>query len=252
MLRPGRAAVDRARIEVMSRLFALADLHLSLNGDKPMDVFGPEWRDHAAKMERAWDRLVSEDDAVLLPGDLSWARKLEDAAPDLAWIGQRPGRKLLLRGNHDSWWSGLDRIRRALPPGCTPLQNDSVRLERCVVIGARGWISPDDPLAAPGDGKIFRRELERLRMSIRHAERHDRALPRVAMLHFPPWLEGREPTRVVELLVRAGVRHCVYGHLHGDDHRLAVRGERRGIVFHFVAADATDFAPVEIPFEETA
>lgn len=236
----------------MSKLFALADLHLSLNGDKPMDVFGQIWRDHAGKMASAWDRRVGEHDTVLLPGDLSWARTIEEAAPDLGWIAERPGRKLLLRGNHDHWWSSLAKVQRALPACCTPLQNDSVQLEHCVVLGARGWTSPDDPQATPEAGKIFRRELERLRMSIRHAERHDPRLPRVAMVHFPPWLEGRDPTRVVDLLARARVRHCVYGHLHGDDHRLAVRGERRGIVFHFVAADATDFSPVEIPIGESS
>ncbi len=231
----------------MPKLFALADLHLSLRGDKPMDVFGAEWRDHPRRMAESWDRAVSPEDTVLLAGDLSWGRNLDEATPDLEWIGSRPGRKVLLRGNHDYWWSSLGKVRRALPDGCVALQNDSVPLEGCVVVGARGWTSPDDPAAGPEDGKIFRRELERLRLSIRDAGRHDGGRPRVAMLHFPPWLEGRPPTPVVGVLSRAGVRHCVYGHLHGDDHRLAIRGERDGILFQFVAADATDFAPVEIP-----
>lgn len=233
----------------MTRLFALADLHLSLIGDKPMDRFGEAWIDHPRRMAEAWDARVEPGDTVLLPGDLSWARNMREAEPDLAWIGERPGRKLLLRGNHDTWWSGLGRVRAALPDGCEALQNDAFRLDSCVVLGARGWLDPEDPLAGPGDARIFKRELERLRLSILAADRLEAGsgLPRVAMLHYPPWIEGREPTRVVALLERAGVAHCVYGHLHGEDHRLAVTGKRNGIEYHLVAADAVDFAPVEIP-----
>ena len=215
-----------------------------------MDVFGELWRDHATRMAESWDRIVDAGDTVLLPGDLSWAKTLDAAAPDLEWIGGRPGRKLLLRGNHDYWWSSLAKVRAALPDGCEPLQNDSIGLEDCVVIGARGWTAPDDPAAQPDDHKIFRREIERLRLSVGDADRrHGQTLPRVAMLHFPPWIEGREPTPVVGILARAGVRHCVYGHLHGEDHRLGVTGERDGITFRLVAADAVGFTPVEIPLD---
>lgn len=232
----------------MARVFALADLHLSLVGHKPMDIFGEAWRDHPRRMAQAWDRSVDPQDTVLLPGDLSWGRNLAEAAPDLAWIGERPGRKLLLKGNHDSWWSSLARVRQALPPGCEALQNDSHRLEEWVVVGARGWTSPDDPVAGEKDAAIFRRELERLRLSIAHADRtHGTELPRLGMLHYPPWVEGHPPTAVVELLRRAGVRVVVYGHLHGADHAIAVRGEREGMLFCFVAADALDFAPKELP-----
>lgn len=232
----------------MARVFALADLHLSLVGHKPMDIFGEAWRDHPRRMAQAWDRSVDPQDTVLLPGDLSWGRNLAEAAPDLAWIGERPGRKLLLKGNHDSWWSSLARVRQALPPGCEALQNDSHRVEEWVVVGARGWTSPDDPVAGEKDASIFRRELERLRLSIAHADRtHGTELPRLGMLHYPPWVEGHPPTAVVELLRRAGVRVVVYGHLHGADHAIAVRGEREGMLFCFVAADALDFAPKELP-----
>jgi predicted phosphohydrolase len=231
----------------MARVFAIADLHLSLSGRKPMDVFGELWRDHDRRIAENWDRSVRDEDVVLLPGDLSWARNLAEAEPDLRWIGDRPGRKILLKGNHDSWWSSPNRVRSALPEGCEPLHNDSRRLDGWVLEGARGWTAPEDPMAVEGDEKIFRRELERLRLSLADADRRfGRELPRLAMLHFPPWLEGREPTQVVPLLVEGGVRVCVYGHLHGDDHRFALTGKREGIEFHFVAADAVDFSPVEI------
>jgi predicted phosphohydrolase len=234
-------------------VFALADLHLSLGGDKPMDVFGELWRDHPRRMAEAWDARVGGEDAVLLPGDLSWGRTLDLAAPDLAWIGERPGRKILLRGNHDGWWSSVSKVRRALPPRCEALQNDATRFGDWVVVGARGWTAPGDPGATPADEAVFRREIGRLERSIDDADRRfGRDLPRLAMTHYPPWLDGSEPTEVVSVLMRAGVRLCVYGHLHADDHRLAVRGDRAGIRFVFVAADAVDFAPVELPLAALA
>lgn len=232
----------------MGKLFAIADLHLSLSGAKPMDVFGATWADHASSMARAWDAVVGPEDTVLLPGDLSWARDLDEAAADLAWIGARPGRKLLLRGNHDSWWSSRSKVRRALPGGCDVLQNDAHRIDdRVVVVGARGWTAPDDPTAGDGDAKIHARELDRLRLSVEDADRRfGRDLPRVAMVHYPPWIVGREPTVVVERLRSAGVAVCVYGHLHGSDHRLGVQGVRDGVRYELVAADAVAFTPQEI------
>jgi predicted phosphohydrolase len=234
----------------MTRLFAIADLHLSSSGTKPMDIFGELWREHPARMAEAWDRIVAPEDTVLLPGDLSWAKNIEEAAQDLAWIGLRPGRKILLRGNHDSWWTSLAKVRHALPIGCDALQNDAHLIDGRVIVGARGWTAPGGPEPDPGDEKIFRRELERLRLSIEDADtRFGREHPRVAMLHFPPWIDGRPPTPVVEMIREGGAKVCVYGHLHGTDHRLAVTGEREEIRFHLVAADAIGFAPVEISLD---
>jgi predicted phosphohydrolase len=231
----------------MPRLFAIADLHLSSSGEKPMDVFGAQWKDHPARIAAAWDATAAADDAVLLPGDLSWARDLEEAKDDLLWIGARPGVKFLLRGNHDGWWGSLAKVRRALPTSCRALQNDAFDLEGVVLVGARGWTAPDDPMALPGGGEIFARELARLRLSIEDADRRfGRKSPRIAMLHYPPWIEGHPPTDVVSVLREGGVGTCVYGHLHGADHALGVQGEREGIRFHLVAADAIGFAPLPI------
>ena len=231
----------------MGRLFALADLHLSLSGAKPMDIFGEVWRDHPTTMAHGWDQSVRPEDTVLLPGDLSWARDLDEARVDLAWIAARPGTKVLLRGNHDSWWASASRVKRALPAGCVALQNDAFAGDGRVIVGARGWTAPDDPAAQVGDEAIFRRELERLRLSIADADRRfGRAQRRIAMLHYPPWIEGRAPTEVVPILVEAGVDTCVFGHLHGADHALAITGTRAGIRFVLVAADAVAFTPVAI------
>ena len=139
------------------------------------------------------------------------------------------------------------RVRRALPDRCELLQHNALEFEEWIVVGARGWTGPDDPYAKTGDDRVFARELERLRTSIADADaRFDRARPRLAMTHFPPWIDGQQPTRVVDLLSAAGVRLCVYGHLHGDDHKRAITGERRGIRFVFAAADAVEFAPILI------
>ena len=230
------------------RWFALADLHLSLSGEKPMDVFGELWRDHATRMAKAWDAAVSAEDVVLLPGDLSWGRTLAEAAADLAWIHARPGRKVLGRGNHDSWWSkSVGKVRAALPDSCVLLHHDALQIDERVVVGARGWTAPDDPHAQPGDEAVFARELARLELSVADADRRfDPSLPRTAMVHYPPWLRGQAPTAVVDVLKEARVTTCVYGHLHGDDHARALTGEHDGIVFHFVAADAVGFAPIPI------
>jgi len=213
-----------------------------------MDVFGALWKDHAARIAAAWDAAVAPGDAVLLPGDLSWARDLDEARGDLSWIGARPGVKFLLRGNHDGWWASVAKVRRALPPGCHALQNDAFDLGEVVLVGARGWTAPDDPGAAEGDAAIFLRELTRLRLSIADADRRfGRRKPRVAMLHYPPWIEGRAPTDVVDVMHDGAVDTCVYGHLHGADHALGVQGVRDGIRFRLVAADVIGFAPLPLP-----
>lgn len=212
-----------------------------------MDVFGELWADHDRRMAEQWDAVVSEDDTVLLPGDLSWGRNLEEARPDLDWIGSRPGHKVLLRGNHDGWWTGIARVKKALPDRCALLQNDAIAVGDRVVVGARGWTHPDDPWAKPGDDRVFQREVQRLRLSIEVADRRfGRQAARLAMVHYPPCLVGSEPTVVEEILRDGGVETCVYGHLHGEDHKLAVEGERGGIRYRFVAADAVGFRPVEI------
>ena len=171
MIRGASLSGRTVSIITMSRLYAIADLHLSGSGAKPMDVFGENWKDHARRMAASWDATVAPGDAVLLPGDLSWARSLDEAGVDLDWIGARPGFKVLLRGNHDGWWTSLSKVRQRLPAGCHALQNDAVDLGFAVVVGARGWTHPDDPMASEGDAAIYLREVERLHLSIADADR---------------------------------------------------------------------------------
>jgi hypothetical protein len=223
-------------------IFAIADLHLSFAVDKPMDRFGPQWVGHAAKVEQAWRAAIGDDDTVLVCGDTSWAMRLDEAAPDLAWLGALPGRKLLLRGNHDYWWSSLSKLRGALPPSITPLQNDSHAVEGWIVCGSRGWNLPPAH-TTPEDRVIFDRELGRLRTSLASAPAGAR---RLAILHYPPWMPGVEATAVVDLLHEFAVEICVFGHLHAMAPGTYPDGPHDGIRYHCVSCDLVDFAPRRI------
>ena len=226
----------------MSRIFAIADTHLGRAVNKPMDIFGPTWEGHAERMADAWRDEVDADDWVLIPGDISWAMKLEEVLEDLRFLAGLPGRKVLLKGNHDYWWTSRGKVERVLPDGMQLLQNDAVDLGNGVgVVGTRGWQPPAAPRASEQDGKIYAREVARLALSLRAAEGRFDTL--IAMLHYPPIYMGIGETEFVPLLRDAGVKVCLYGHLHGRDHKFGFQGERDGIRYQLVAADYLDFRP---------
>ncbi|MDP8224626.1 MAG: metallophosphoesterase [Candidatus Lernaella stagnicola] len=230
--------------------FALADLHLGFAVDKPMDVFGPQWENHAAKIAAKWAEVVAADDVVLLPGDTSWAMRLSEVQPDLAFIADLPGRKILLRGNHDYWWNSINKVRAVLPPGMSAIQNDHLMVNGWAVCGARGWNIPNSGLPGEDDPKIFLRERNRLEMSLNSAPP---GAPKVVMMHFPPALAVGDEPGFVDLLERHDVVLCVYGHLHGTrDHALGLQGVRNGVRYVLCAADAVDFTPVRLPLESIA
>ncbi len=226
------------------RLYAIADLHLSLTSEKPMDVFGEAWREHMEKLEKNWRETVGQDDLVLIPGDISWAMQLSAALPDLSFIGALPGKKILLKGNHDYWWSAIGRVRAALPESMRALQNDAFLENGVGICGSRGWLCPGSSNYGENDEKIYRRELERLALSIRSLPAG--AKEKIAMMHYPPFSEKSRSSGFTELLEQAGVRTVVYGHLHGDANRNAFEGEKNGITYHCVAADKLDFMPKRI------
>ena len=226
------------------RIYAIADLHLSLTSEKPMDVFGEAWHGHAEKIEQNWREIVREDDLVLIPGDISWAMQLSAALPDLSFIGRFPGKKILLKGNHDYWWSAIGRVRASLPDGMRALQNDAFVENGVGICGSRGWNCPDCSSFSKDDEKIYLRELDRLSLSLK-------ALPKevetkIAMMHFPPFCEKERKSRFTELLEENGVKIVVYGHLHGEANKYAFEGERNGILYHCVAADKLNFVPKRI------
>ena len=218
-------------------VFAISDLHLPAR-EKPMDRFGPQWKDHFARIRQDWLERVSPGDIVLLPGDLSWAMRLEEALEDLNSISSLPGRKVLLRGNHDYWWSSIGRVRRALGENTYALQNDALMLDGWLFAGSRGWMLPGQESSAE-DVRIYERERLRLEMSLKCARRLDPQRPITALMHYPPLSE--EHAGFSDILSAYGVSDCVYGHLHGASIYGAVRGLRQGIRYHQVSCDGLDF-----------
>ncbi|MDI3327402.1 MAG: metallophosphoesterase [Alicyclobacillaceae bacterium] len=230
------------------KIFAIADLHLSFSTHKPMSVFGEPWEDHPHRVEIEWRNRVRDGDWVLIPGDISWGMRLEEAIADLEWIARLPGRKVLLRGNHDYWWPGITRLRRSLPPGLYALQNDSMDLgEGIALCGTRGWICPGSRDFTEHDERIYLREVHRLELSLQSSSG---ASQRWVMMHYPPVNEYHERNEMIDLMERYGVTRCIYGHLHGNGHRHALLGTRFGIRFHLVSCDYLRGRPEQLWPEE--
>ena len=227
-------------------IYAIADLHLPGGQEKPMDVFGGKWRDHPARIEENWRRVVGEDDLVLVPGDISWAMKLGEARGDLDFIGRLPGRIILSRGNHDYWWQAIGKVRGALSERVVALQNDHAPIGGgFAVCGSRGWNHPYTPGFSEEDQKLYERELQRLKLSLDSAARAG-LRPAAVLLHFPPAPADGRSTGFTDLLEAYDVQLCVYGHLHGDAQKGALQGLVRGVVYHLVACDAIGFTPKRV------
>ena len=235
------------------RLFAISDLHLSFGVDKPMDIFGPQWVGHAERMQRAWDAMVAPDDWVLVGGDTSWGLDLAEAKPDLDWLGARPGTKILIKGNHCTWWQSRSKVEKVLHPSIRLLQNDAVLIpDDTVVVGTRLWDPPDAPWADAQSATVFARELERFKLSIQAGRKLGGCVPggkrTLALVHYPPrYSDGRE-TAAVPLLKEACAQVCVYGHLHGKDHKYGFQGLADGIRYYLASVDAIDFQPIPVEF----
>lgn len=225
-------------------IWALSDLHLSLASDKPMDVFGSQWDRHTEKIESHWRRLVDPADTVLLAGDLSWGMNYEQALPDLQWVDRLPGKKVIIRGNHDYWWKKIKWLRENLPPSIHPLQNEHIVVEGRTVCGCRGWTIPvEGSENYTEDLKLFDRERIRLRLSLESAkERKDT----IVMLHYPPMLPHSDEPGFSDILEAYDVRTVVYGHLHGPDAKNAFSEERNQIRYMFTSCDGVDFQPVQV------
>lgn len=228
----------------MPRIFAIGDLHLSLSVEnKAMDVFGPGWANHVARLKEGWQDTVGEEDLVLVPGDISWGLRLEEALADLEFIHGLKGTKVLLRGNHDYWWTGYSKVKSILPPSVKAVQNDALLWNGVIVGGTRGWNTPLSPdFSESKDRKIFEREKLRLGLSLRAMDDMAGRL-RVVMLHYPPFNEKGEPTDFADLIRGHGVDHVVYGHLHGRSCLGSFEGDHEGTTYHLVSADHLQFVP---------
>lgn len=230
-------------------IYAIGDLHLPGGDKKPMDVFGPHWENHFERISEDWRSRVGDEDMVLIPGDISWAMQLGSALEDLHRIAALPGRKLILRGNHDYWWSSLTQLRSSLPEGMHAVQNDAFDAGDVVFCGTRGWALPQPGSADAGTGasqdeKLYRRETMRLEMSLKAAKKMAGERPIFAMMHYPPILPEylRTGTAFTELMTRCGVSRCVYGHLHGPSVQRGYNGLYNGVKYDLVSCDALHFA----------
>lgn len=222
---------------------AIGDLHLSLGAPKEMDVFGPHWENHFDRIRADWLERVAPDDIVLIPGDISWATRLEDARVDLDAVGMLPGRKFLLRGNHDYWWSSPAKVRGVLSGNTEIIQNNALVADDLVICGARGWTFPMGKPLSADDTKIFEREKIRLRLSLEEARRIADGRPLLAMMHFPPLFENWPKTDFTDILHEFGVGSVVFGHLHGEILRQVhlTDFEWSGIRYNLVSADYLNF-----------
>ncbi len=222
-------------------LYAIGDLHLCLGAPKPMDVFGGAWIGYMDKLKCGMSVIRPNDTTVLL-GDLSWALDLPNAKADFAWINQIPGRKILLKGNHDYWWSTAAKFSKfCLENDFSEmhlLNNNFFEYEGYAVCGTRGWFFEEER-SGVHDEKVFKRELLRLEASLKAAGER----PKIVFLHYPPRYKGYQCNEILQLLEKYQVRRCFYGHLHGGSHKLAMEGQWDGVEYRLVSADYIGFRP---------
>lgn len=225
-------------------IFAISDLHLTQDAGKKMDIFGTQWIDHFAKIAADWNKVVDAQDLVLVPGDLSWAMNIEEAKPDIAQICGLPGKKLLLRGNHDYWWSSLTKVQQIIFHDTYLLQNDCFLYQNYLICGSRGWICPWDKNFTEADEKVMNRECIRLKLSLDRAmERRKNDEQLIVMMHFPPIYPNLRETPYVSVLRQYPVSQVVFGHLHGSQISKTDFDniKKDGIEYHLVSCDYLDF-----------
>lgn len=226
-------------------IYAIGDLHLSGHSDKPMDIFGDHWTNHQKKIEISWLKTVKDEDAVLIPGDISWAMTLEEAMIDLEWIKNLPGTKYLIKGNHDYWWSSITKLN-LLSDSMNFIQNNFFAYREHAICGTRGWTCPNSYNFTDHDKKIYLREANRLEMSLKSAsqQNYDKI---IVMMHYPPTNDKLEPSLFTEILEKYKVGQVIYGHLHGEaSYNFGLKGVFNEIDYKLVSCDYVDFELVKI------
>ncbi len=220
------------------KVFAISDLHLSVNNPKPMDIFGPVWDNYLDKIFADWKEKVSDDDLVLLAGDFSWAMKLEESVQDFEMLKSLPGKKIIIRGNHDYWWKSISSVRKILPENVFALQNDALKFGNFIVCGTRLWNLPyDNKKFTEDDDKIFKRELIRLEMTLDSAQKLKSGDEKViCMLHYPPYTFKEEDNEVTALIEKYGVDVVIYGHIHAYCRQNLVL-EKHGVTYYITSCD---------------
>ncbi len=231
-------------------IFAISDIHLGTGVNKPMNIFGGHWDNHAEKIKYNWEKNITENDTVIIPGDISWGINTDEANPDFKFLDSLPGTKILSKGNHDYWWSTVNKIEKYFSENdyktLKLLKNNSYLTDdKWIICGTRGWLLPCDVNFKSGDEKIFHRELGRLKISL------DSCLPEVetskgiiAVLHYPPLLSVCKDTEFTHLLEQYSVKNCVFGHIHKGGSEKCFEGVHCGIGYHNVSADKIGFNPL--------
>ena len=238
-------------------LYVMADLHLSSDGSKSMAVFGSRWVDYMEKIRKNWCAVINEEDTVIIPGDISWALKLEDTLEDFRFLDSLPGKKLIGKGNHDFWWSTVSKMTAFLEQNGLSsihfLYNNAYRMEDCIVCGTRGWFLEENQQNTVGEvdySRIVDREVIRLRLSLEEAKRlqaesEEKPLPILVFLHFPPVWNGFVCREILDVLHEFGVKSCYFGHIHGAYYAPRMT-EFEGIELILISADFLQFSPMPI------
>ena len=220
------------------RIYAISDLHLSVNNPKPMDIFGPTWEGYLDKIFADWKAKVNDDDIVLLAGDFSWAMKLEETKADFDMLKDLPGKKIIIRGNHDYWWKSISAVRNVLPLGFYAIQNDAIKFGNYIICGTRLWNLPDvNKSLSAEDDKIYKRELIRLEMTLQNAQKMKTGDEKIiCMVHYPPYTFKEEDNEVTLLMEKYGVYKVVYGHIHAMCKQNLVLN-KNGITYYLTSCD---------------
>ena len=230
-------------------IYAISDLHLALGCDKPMDIFGGRWANYMEKIKSNWQQVVNQEDYVIIPGDVSWATYIENAYEDFYFIEQLPGKKIISKGNHDYWWTTASKLSKYLEQNnfktISFLHNNAFLLEDVVICGTRGWKCPGDDDFKRDDEKIYKREVERLKLSLRSAQQLG-GDEKIVFIHYPPITQKSPETGFLEVLRDFNVKQCYFGHLHGEGIKSALEGNMFGIEFKLISADYLDFMPIRI------
>lgn len=230
------------------KVFAISDLHFANAVDKPMDVFGGEWENYENKIEANWDKLVSEDDIVLVSGDISWGMNMEQALPDIKQLGAFKGHKVIIKGNHDYWWQSISVVRENLPHKMFAIQNDSIRIGDYLICGTRGWTMPEEgKTLSKEDQKILDREYIRLGLSLEHMQKQRKDTDKViCMMHYPPFNFSRKESDFTKLISKYKVDKVVYGHIHGKKDNRGIKTTIDDIDYFLTSCDQINNTPVLI------
>jgi uncharacterized protein len=223
-------------------LFAISDFHLSLSQEKPMSIFGDNWLNHTEKLEKNWVDAISSEDMVLICGDLSWSMKMNQGLKELEWVNKLPGKKILVKGNHDYWWNGINKLN-SLYSDMKFIQNNFFTYKDVAICGTRGWLCPGEDGFDSQNEKIYLRELTRLELSLKASLGFNR---RIVMLHFPPGNDKNEDSGFTRLIKKYSVEKVVYGHLHGPFNYKILEGLKEGIEYYLTSCDYLDFKPIKL------